>query len=100
MQTGAEVQVGARAIPLEVRAARGLCIIGPNELRTGSGFLIKTQVKEFADERRSPGQLVCHFPLLGASFAFSIGISSSCWLHLTIPGVGIARSLTGYPSDV
>ena len=88
MQTGAEVQMDARAIPLEVRAARGLSIIGRNELRTRSCFLIKTQVKEFADERRSPGHLVRHFPPLGASFAFSFGISSSCSLHLTIPGCG------------
>lgn len=57
MQTGAEVQVDARALPLEVRAVGGRWIIGPNELRRGCGFLIKTQVKEFADEwvlSRSP----------------------------------------------
>ena len=72
MQTGAEVQVGARAIPLEVRAALGLCVIGPNELRTGSGFLIKTRVKEFADERRSPGHL---------SSPFSSARSKFCVFH-------------------
>jgi len=83
----------ARALPSRPNHNEAISIIPFNELRKSSSLLIRDSSEKVCRPVRPSG---LNFRILSratAVFVFSLGILSSCCLHLTFAGCGIGARL-------